>query len=238
MIFSVDFVEKIIGKTHLLRSFLILSLLRLLSGDKGLSEHGLAKDQIEFLKQGLDSDTKSVNIRLRQGEYQFELAKEIASFELQLHFPDVKDLIKKLYGEAKTEDNRFTSKIQTILKKMEKSNILKILPKDKPWELQKYALLSFKFQDIDKNLVILATDDQIKQTRNLLHAKPSPQRIPTIKPNYLKTKIWTLILVVILSYAILMWTIAQPTINLIILIPTFITATACSILLGKLLAQK
>jgi len=203
-----------------------------------LPQHGLAKDQIELLKQGLDSDTKSVNIRLRKGEYQFELAKEIASFELQLHFPDVKDLIKKLYGEAKTEDNRFTSKIQTILKKMEKSNILRILPKDKPWELQKYALLSFKFQDVDKNLVILATDDQIKQTRNLLHAKPSPQRMPTIKPNYLKTKIGALIIIVILSYATVMWTLAQPAVNLVILIPAFTIGAACSLLLGKQLAQK
>jgi len=203
-----------------------------------LSQHGLAKDQIEFLKQSLGSDTKPVNIRLRKGEYQFDLAKEIASFELQLHFPDVKDLIKKLYGEAKTEDNRFISKIQTILKKMEKSNIVKILPKDKPWELQKYALLSFKFQDVDKNLVILATDDQIKQTRNLLHAKPSPQPMPTIKPNYTKTKIWALILIVILSYVTVMWTLAQPTVNLVILIPAFTIGAACSLLLGKQLAQK
>ena len=203
-----------------------------------MSQHGLAKDQIEFLKQSLDSDTKSVNIRLRKGEYQFELAKEIASFELQLHFPDVKDLIKKLYGEAKTEDNRFISKIQTILKKMEKSNILRILPKDKPWELQKYALLSFKFQDVDKNLVILATDDQIKQTRNLLLSKPRPQVMPAIKPNYTKTKIWALILIVIISYATAMWTLAQPTVNLVILIPAFTIGAACSLLIGKLLAQK
>jgi len=203
-----------------------------------LSQHGLAKDQIELLKQTLDSDTKSVNIRLRKGEYQFELAKEIASFELQLHFPDVKELIKKLYGEAKTEDNRFISKIQTILKKMEKSNIVRILPKDKPWELQKYGLLSFKFQDVDKNLIVLATDDQIKQTRNLLKSKPTLQPIPTIKPNYTKTKIWSLLLIIILSYTTVMWTLAQPTINLVILIPAFCIATACSLLLGKLLAQK
>ena len=202
-----------------------------------MSQHGLAKDQIELLKQTLDSDTKSVNIRLRKGEYQFELAKEIASFELQLHFPDVKELIKKLYGEAKTEDNRFISKIQTILKKMEKSNIVRILPKDKPWELQKYALLSFKFQDVDKNLIILATDDQIKQTRNLLKSKPTPQPMPT-KPNYIKTKIWALIIIVILSYTTAMWTLAQPTINLVILIPAFCIAVACSLLLGKLIAQK
>jgi len=175
---------------------------------------------------------------LRKGEYQFELAKEIASFELQLHFPDVKELIKKLYGEAKTEDNRFISKIQTILKKMEKSNIVRILPKDKPWELQKYGLLSFKFQDVDKNLIVLATDDQIKQTRNLLKSKPTLQPIPTIKPNYTKTKIWSLLLIIILSYTTVMWTLAQPTINLVILIPAFCIATACSLLLGKLLAQK
>jgi len=211
-----------------------------------LSQHGLAKDQIELLKQGLDSDTKSVNIRLRKGEYQYELAREIASFELQLHFPDVKDLVKKLYGEAKTEDTRFTSKIQTILKKMEKSNIVRILPKDKPWELQKYALTSFKFQDVDKNLVVLATEDQKKQTLDLLHSKPKPDQqhsIPTIKPitkpiSYARIKVWTLILVVILSYAVVMWTIAQSTINLIILIPAFCIAAACSLLLGKLIAQK
>lgn len=205
-------------------------------------QHGLAKDQIELLKQGLDSDTKLVNIRLRKGEYQFELAKEIASFELQLQFPDVKDLVKKLYGEAKAEDTRFTSKIQTILKKMEKSNIVKILPKDKPWELQKYAVISFKFQDVDKNLIALATDEQIKQTKNLLNSKPKPDTqhsIPTTKPiNYAKIKIWALIFIVFLSYAVVMWTIAQPTINIIILIPAFITATAGSLLLGKQLAQK
>jgi len=86
-----------------------------------LSQHGLVKDQIEYLEQSLGSDAKSVNIRLRQGEYQFDLAKEIASFELQLHFPDVKDLTKKLYGEAKTGDIQFIRKIQTILKKMEKA---------------------------------------------------------------------------------------------------------------------
>ena len=208
-----------------------------------LSQHSLASDQLRFLEEGLNSDTKSVNIRLRQGEYQFDLAKEIASSELQLHFPDVKDLIKKLYGEAKTEDIQFIRKIQTILKKMEKSNIVRILPKNKPWELQRYALTSFKFQDVDKNLIVLATDDQIKATRALLKPKPNQQRLPTVKlptvkPSYAKIKIWALILVVILSYATVMWTIMQPMINLIALIPAFIIAVTCSFLLGKQLAQK
>lgn len=203
-----------------------------------MSQHSLTKDQVELLKQGLDSETKSVNIRLRKGEYQFDLAKEIASFELQLHFPDAKDLVKKLYGEAKTEDTRFVSKIQTILKKMEKSNIVRILPKTKPWELQKYALTSFKFQDVDKNLIVLATDDQIKQTRNL-KSKPSSQQMPTTKPiNYAKIKILTLAFIAILSYVAVMWTIAQTNINLAILVPAFIIAIACSLILGKQLAQK
>lgn len=203
-----------------------------------MSKHGLTKVQTKFLKQALDSDTKSINIRLRKGEYQFDLAKEIASFELQLKFPDVKDLIRKLYGEAKTQDTRFISKIQTILKKMEKSNVVGILPKNKPWELQRYALLAFKFQDVEKNLIALATDDQIKQTRNLLRSKPTIRRMPTTKPNYIKTKIWVLILIAIVSYATVMWTLTQPTVNPIILIISFCVASTCSLLLGKLVAQR
>jgi hypothetical protein len=238
MIFSIDFVEKSSEKTPLHQSILISFLLRLLSGVVSLSQHDLTRKQIAFLDQTLDSDTKSINIRLRQGEYQFDLAKGIASFELQLKFPNAKYLIKKLYGEAKTQDTRFVSKIQTILKKMEKSNVIRILPKNKPWELQKYALLSFKFQDVDKNLVALATEDQIKQTRNLLRSKPTIQGFSTTKPNHVKTKIWALILIAILSYATVMWTLTQPTINPIILILSFFIASACSLLLGKLLAQR
>jgi hypothetical protein len=236
MVFSIDFIEKSSEKTPLHQSIFIYFLLRLLSGVASLSQHDLTREQATFLEQSLDSDTESINIRLRKGEYQFDLAKEIASFELQLKFPDVKDLIKKLYGETKTQDTRFISKIQTILKKMERSNVVRILPKNKPWELQKYALLSFKFQDVNKNLVALATNDQIKQTRNLLRSKPTIQGLPATKPNHVKTKIWALILIAILSYATVMWTLAQPTINPIILILSFFIASAGSLLLGKLLA--
>jgi hypothetical protein len=121
---------------------------------------------------------------------------------------------------------------------MEKSNIVLILPKTKPWELQKYALTSFKFQDVDKNFIVLATEDQIKQTQNL-KSKPSQQQMPPAKPiNYFKIKILTLAFIAILSYVAVMWTIAQTNINLAILVPAFIIAIACSLILGKQLAQK
>ena len=133
------------------------------------------RKELEELEKAFRSETKAVNIRLREGEYQLGLAKAIASSELELRFPDVKDLVRKLFGEKKTEDLQFVAKIQTILKKMEKSGVIKILPKEKPWELQRYALSSFKFQDVEKNVVILATDSEIDKTRNLIHTQPEPK---------------------------------------------------------------
>ena len=208
-----------------------------------MSQGDLTKNQIEFLKQSLESDKKLINIRLRQGEYQFDLSQGVASFELQLQFPNVKDLVRKMYGEEKTRDIQFIRKIQTILKKMEKSGIIRILPKNQPWELQTYALLSFKFQDIDKNLIVLAAEDQIMQTRNLLYSKlnysiPNPKYISTTQPNYAKTKIWILVSIVILSYATIMWTLAQPALNPIIFILALCVATLCSFFIGKLFTQK
>jgi len=69
-----------------------------------------------------------------------------------------------LYGKEKSKEIRFLRKIQTILKKMEKSGIIEILPKEKPLELQRYALSSFKFQDVEKNLVVLATESEKRET--------------------------------------------------------------------------
>ncbi len=203
-----------------------------------MAHHDLTKDQMEILNRALDSDTKSIKIRLRKGEYQFDLAKEIASLELQLKFPNAKDLVRRLYGQAKEQDNRFVSKIQTILKKMEKSDVLQILPKNNPWELQRYALLSFKFQDAEKNLITLATDDQIKQTRNLLQSRPAMQDMTSTEQNYIRIKILTLVLVAILSYSTIMWTLTQPIVNEIILILAFCAASLCSLLLGLLLAKR
>jgi hypothetical protein len=190
------------------------------------------------LQEALSADHKIVNIRLREGEYQYSIAEAIASFQLELYFPDVKDVIKKLYGEEKTNDIQFIRKIQTILKKMEKSNIVRILPKKEPWELQRYALSSFKFQDINKNLVVLATDQQIKQIQNVLHSTLSQQETPAAKLSNIKTKICVLLFIVIASYTAILWDFMQPTIIPTIFILAFSIAVACSLMLGKILSQE
>jgi len=176
---------------------------------------------------------------LREGEHQHAIAKAIAAFQLQLYFPDVKDIVKSLYGEDETSDIQLVRKIQTILKKMEKSNIVKILPKKKPWELQRYALSSFKFQDADKNLVILATDEQVKQAQNLLKSTISQQEKPIIRFKNAKTMVYTFILtsIIAISYIISIWDIIQPIINPIIFTLAFSIAVAGSITLGKILSR-
>jgi len=203
-----------------------------------LSQQGLTPREIQSLQEILGADYKISNIRLRDGEYQFILAKAIASFQLKLYFPDVKDIIKRLYGEEKTNEVQFVRKIQTILKKMEKGNVVMILPKKKPWELQRYALSSFKFQDIDKNLVVLATDQQIKQMENLLRHILSQQEMPTTKLRKIKTEICILVFIVVASYMAILWDLMQPTINPIIFVLAFSFAVACSLRLGKILSQE
>jgi hypothetical protein len=196
-----------------------------------LSQRKLTPSEIRFLQETLSADYKISSIRLREGEYQYDLAKAIASFQLELRFPDVKDLIERLYGEEKTDDVQFIRKIQTILKKMEKSNVVKILPKKKPWELQRYALSSFRFQDVDKNFVILVTDQQIKQMQSQLQSMVRQQRAPIAKLSILA-------FIVVVSYAAILWDFMQPTINPIIFAPAFSIAVACSIMLGKILSQE
>ena len=202
-----------------------------------MSQDRLKPSEARLLEESMNSDYKTVNIRLQQGGYQYDLAKGISSFELEQHFPDVRDLIKKLYGEEKTNDPRFIRKIQTILKKMEKSNIVRILPKNKPWELQRYALSSFKFLDVDKNLVILATDQQIEQIQSLLHSILSQQETPTAKLSNVRTKIWISAFIIVTSYTAVLWSLLQRIINPIIFVPAFYIAVACSLILGKLRAH-
>jgi len=202
-----------------------------------LSQRRLTPSEIRLLQEALIADYRIGNIRLREGEYQFTLAKTIASFQLEPHFPDVKDIIKRLYGEEKTNDVQFIRKIQTILKKMEKSNIIRILPKKKPWELQRYALLSFKLQDSEKNLVILAADQQIKQAQNMLHSILSQQEMSTAKLSNIKVKICILAFIVVASYIAIVWTLMQPITNPIIFVPAFSVAIACSLMLGKILSR-
>lgn len=206
--------------------------------EKNLSKRSLSRDELELLETALRSKAKTINIRLREGEYQFELAKTIALFELKLSFPDVKDLIKKLYGEEKAEDIRFVRKIQTILKKMEKSGITKILPKKKPWELQRYAVSSFKFQDVEKNLVLLATETEVKETRDLIRSLPHKEHASISRPNHTRARILLLIFVAIVSYTTVLWTLTQPKIDLFIFVFAYCIATICSILLGMTISRR
>lgn len=198
----------------------------------------LILSEIRFLEEALHSDYKATGIRLREGEYQYELSKVIASFQLELYFPDVKDLVKKIYGEEKINDIQLIRKIQTILKKMEKNNVIRILPKAKPWELQRYALSSFKFLDSDKNQISLATDDQIQQTQEKLKTLLSQQKMPkTNISSILKVRIFTLSLLIIFSYIAIIWNLLQTSINLVIFIASLSLATLCSMVLGRVLSR-
>jgi hypothetical protein len=204
---------------------------------KALSQHKLTSFEIQILQETLNSDCRDVNIRLREGEYQYDLAQAIAYFQLELYLPDIKDLIRKFYGEDKVNDVQFIRKIQTILKKMEKSNIVRILPKRKPWELQRYALTSFKFRDSDKNLVTFAREEQIKETQILLRSTLNQQQMNPVKIN-VNIKICLAAFLVVASYLVIFWECIQSTISPEISILAFSIAITCSIIMGKLLSQK
>jgi len=201
-----------------------------------LSQRKLTPNEIRFLQEALSSGYINGNIRLREGEYQYSLAKAIASFELELYFPDVKDIIKKLYGEEKTNDIQFIRKIQTILKKMEKSNVVRILPKKTPWELQRYTLSSFKFRDSDKNFIILATDQQTKQAQILLRSVLNQKEASRTKLSNLRIKVYMLLVIIVASYIAIILNFMQSIISPIVFISAFSIAVACSIILGKLLS--
>lgn len=200
-----------------------------------MAQHRLTPSETKSLQEALSADYKVGNIRLREGEYQYILAKAIASFQLELHLPDVKGIVKALYGEEKANDIQFIRKIQTILKKMEKSNVVQILPKKRPWDLQRYALTSFKFQDADKNLVTFATDYQIKQAQDMLRSISNQQKAPAVKLN--KILIYILAFMVVAFYATSVWALVQYVINPIIFVLAFSIAIACSVMLGKVLSQ-
>jgi hypothetical protein len=201
-----------------------------------VSQHKLTPNEIKFLQEALNSDYKVAGIRLREGEYQYELSKAIANFQLELCLPDVKDLVNKLHGEEKTNDVQLVRKTQTILKKMEKSGVIKILPKNKPWELQRYALLSLKFIDADKNQVILATDEQIQRAREKIKLILNQQNMSKLPVSIIKLRVYTLSFIITLSYVTILWNLLQPIINPIIFVVALSLAILCSIVLGRTLS--
>lgn len=202
-----------------------------------MSQRKLTAGEIRLLQDVLLADYKSGSIRLRAGEYQYDLAKGIASFQLRLLFPDVKDLTRSLYGEEKANDIQFIRKIQTILKKMEKSNIVKILPKKTPWELQRYAISSFKFQDSDKNRIVLAEEQQVQQLQVLLQSVLNQKETRGFRIDVAKVKLALLIFIAVASYSVIFWDMIQPMIDPIIVIPFFSLAAICSLMIGKLLSR-
>jgi hypothetical protein len=206
-------------------------------GADGVSQRKLTPGEAQFLRKSLSEDYKVTGIRLREGEYQYSLAKAIASFQLELRFPDVRELARRLYGEERANDIQFIRKIQTILKKMEKSGIIEILAKRRPWDLQRYALSSFKFQDSDKNRVILATEQEIKQAYGLLQSTLNQQEGFASRKLTGIVKSAILSLIVLVSYGAILWGLLQPVINPVVFIPAFSVAVACSVLLGKALSE-
>lgn len=199
-----------------------------------MSQRRLSPSEIKFLEEASNAECVNGSIRLREGEYQYNLVKAIAAFELELTLPDVKDLIKKSWGEEKTNDLQFVRKIQTILKKMEKGNIVKILPKKNPWQLQRYAVSSFTFQDNDKSLVTLATAQQIKEMKDQLHSVTTYQG----RDNRESVKTFTLALIAVVSYVVVLVALLQSTINPIVFVSGLIVSILCSLMLGKALGQR
>jgi hypothetical protein len=182
------------------------------------------------------SGFKQASIRLREGEYQYSLAKAIASFHFELRFPDVKDIINRLYGEQKANDLQFVRKVQTVLKKMEKSDIVSILPKSKPWELQRYSLNSFKFEDSDKNSVIFATEEQVEEMQKRLLVLHSAVKS---KETVRKSAVFLVALgfLTVASYGAVVWILFRPVIEPVFFITALGVSVFLSLSLGELLAR-
>jgi hypothetical protein len=196
-------------------------------------EHGkLRPEDIELLQDALKADYASASIRLRNGEHQYGLARAIAFFMLELHFPDVKDIITRLYGGNRADDIQFVRKIQTVLKKMEKNGIVRILPKTKPWELQRYALSSFKFLDSDRNSVSFVTEAQIEQTQSMLRSLSARQQASKI--DYGRLSI--LMVAAGASYGLVLWSLVQSVIVPAVFLPSLSVSTISSVMLGRTLS--
>ena len=202
-----------------------------------MSHRKFTSSELEALQEAFGSDFKRANIRLREGEYQFTLAQAIAGLQLELTFPDVKDVIRKMSGEKETDDVQIVRKVQTILKKMEKSSVVKILPKKKPWELQRYMLSSFKFQDAENSMVTFATDAQVNQARQLIQLTLRQEGSAVAERRRMTARIFALAFVVVASYVAIVWSLVQPVANPFAFVLAFTVAVVCSVTLGKVLSE-
>jgi hypothetical protein len=169
----------------------------------------------------------------------------IASCQLEMKLLDVREIIERLFGENKVNDTKLIRKIQTILKKMEKSGFIKILKKKRPWDLQTYALTSFKFIDTEKNNIFFATVQDVDRARarTLLRAIPNRKAISNQEGSVPKTysrntRLLIFIFLVSLSYSSILWNLTQRSINPVMLIFTLSAAMVFSIVLGRTLSQE
>jgi len=203
-----------------------------------LSQTKPTPSEIRILERALGADLTSCSIRLREGEHQHSLGQAIAIAQLGMRFPDTREIITNLYGEEKTNDIQLVRKIQTILKKMEKSNIVQILPKKRPWDLQRYGVVSFKFEDVDKNRVILATDEQIKQAQSVLRGFLTDQATIAAKLN--RNRIITVLMAfaLVASYVTGVFALLQPVVDAIVFVGSFSIASVIALVLGKRLARE
>jgi len=202
-----------------------------------VSQRKLTINEIKSLQEAFVSDIRKANIRLREGEYQFTLAEGIADLQLNLTFPDVRDVIRKTSGDKDIQDIQIIRKIQTILKKMEKGNVVRILPKKKPWELQRYMLLGFRFQDAENNTVVLATDQQIKQSQDLLQSTMKQQDASLEARNLSLIKVGAFGSVLLASYITILWSLVQPVISSVVFILAFCAAGVAAVALGRALTR-
>jgi K+-sensing histidine kinase KdpD len=121
---------------------------------------------------------------------------------------------------------------------MEKSGVIKILPKEKPWELQRYALTSFKFLDVEKNSVSFATNDEIEKTGQAMNSRPKSESAPVQLPKSMNLQLPLLIAIIAVSLSLTIWTLTQSPVNLAIFIAAFFLAVTSSAILGALVAKK
>ena len=100
----------------------------------------------------------------------------------------------------------------------------------KPNEVQSTSI------DRQKQATVPVIEQQIEQMQKLLHSILRQQKIHVVKKSKIKTKIFTLALIVGASYTAILWVLMQPIINPILFVPAFSIAIVCSLMLGKYLS--
>ncbi len=105
----------------------------------------------------------------------------------------------------------------------------------------KVRLCSFKFHDVEKNQIALATKAEIEKTRGLIHSQSSKANEAVARPKHtinINAGILLLIFVTVVSYSAIIWTLTLSTVDLVVFASAFCAAITCSILLGILISRR